>query len=863
MTEPNSTRGRGPRRSLRARRRRRGSGRRRPRCSPAATSIGHRGSARIAGVAGSGLDGDHDRSSAAARRASRSGAGPRRRRRRAPAPRSVATTKRPNIVVILTDDQRFDTLWAMPQVQSLLVDHGITFKNSFVTNSFCCPSRATILTGNFSHTTGIYGNVPPHGGAPDFHEYGDDKSTIATWLQGAGYDTGLFGKYLNDYHGPFIPPGWSRWDAFNYGFRYYGFQAFTNARAVRRPARLRRQLRQEPVLDDGLRRGGGPVHPRRAGHEAALRLLRAVRAARARRARDAVRQPLPEPAAVAAAELRQGEREPPAYLRARKPLRQAPDQAARAVPPPPVRDAALGRRRGGVDRRRAARHRPAVEHDDRVRLRQRPCLGRAPAARGREADPLRRGHPGAVRRALRPDDDDAAHGFAHGREHRLGADVRRPRGREPPKVEGRSFLPIVQGAPLSPPWRTSFLLENWDGSPKTLAPTYCGIRSTRYLYVRYGTGEEELYDQLHDPFDLHNVADSPAYAGVLAAHRAEMLRECQAAAARLQAAVTAREAVRRRRLAAQLLAGRPARSAAAVAARLLAIQSQNLRAGRLAVRARTSGLTAAGVNAELEAARVVITWLCRGTLHMVCREDYPWLLGLSAPTQRHEQPAPPAPVRIQPRPGPQGGRPDRAHAGRGGAAAALGDRRAPGGGRVCAGRPGARAPAVPAVARRPHHPRAVPRRRAGVRAHARLAGRGACGRSRPDERPRALAELARRYLAGHGPAVGGRPGAVGRAAAARCGGGARGALRRAARGGGGLVDLAPPRPAPRTLPPRLLPAFDAYLLGWKDRTYAVPPERVAEIRLGGIIRPVALVDGVAAGTWAARGGGGGVAVEID
>ena len=96
-----------------------------------------------------------------------------------------------------------------------------------------------------------------------------------------------------------------------------------------------------------------------------------------------------------------------------------------------------------------------------------------------------------------------------------------------PHVEGRSFLPLVQGTPISPPWRTSFLLENWDGSPKTLAPTYCGIRSTRYLYVRYGTGEEELYDQLHDPFDLHNVATSPAYAGVLARNRAEMLRECR------------------------------------------------------------------------------------------------------------------------------------------------------------------------------------------------------------------------------------------------------------------------------------------------------------------------------------------------
>ena len=73
----------------------------------------------------------------------------------------------------------------MPNVQVLLVDHGVTFANAFVTNSFCCPSRSTILTSNYSHTTGIYGDRPPHGGAVDFHRYGDDKSTIATWLQKA------------------------------------------------------------------------------------------------------------------------------------------------------------------------------------------------------------------------------------------------------------------------------------------------------------------------------------------------------------------------------------------------------------------------------------------------------------------------------------------------------------------------------------------------------------------------------------------------------------------------------------------------------------------------------------------------------
>src|SRR5436853_2374985 len=65
----------------------------------------------------------------------------------------------PNIVLILTDDQRWDSLWAMPTVQSDLVDHGVNFTNAFVANSSCCPSRASILTGEYSHSTNVYSSA--------------------------------------------------------------------------------------------------------------------------------------------------------------------------------------------------------------------------------------------------------------------------------------------------------------------------------------------------------------------------------------------------------------------------------------------------------------------------------------------------------------------------------------------------------------------------------------------------------------------------------------------------------------------------------------------------------------------------------
>ena len=143
----------------------------------------------------------------------------------------VATTTRTNVIVILTDDQNSNTLWAMPHLQSLLVKHGVTFANSFVSDSLCCPSRASILTGNYAHTTKVYDNHPPNGGAFEFQRTGDQNSTIATWLKAGGYDTGLFGKYLNAYRGG-VPPGWDRWVSFEtVGHRADGTGAYPEAAA--------------------------------------------------------------------------------------------------------------------------------------------------------------------------------------------------------------------------------------------------------------------------------------------------------------------------------------------------------------------------------------------------------------------------------------------------------------------------------------------------------------------------------------------------------------------------------------------------------------------------------------------------------
>jgi arylsulfatase A-like enzyme len=137
----------------------------------------------------------------------------------------------PNIVVLLTDDQRWDTLSYMPNVQSELMNHGVTFSNAFVENPLCCPSRSSFLTGNDSHTTGVYGNNPPNGGFESFQ----DGSTLATWLHDAGYRTALVGKYLNNYEstrGMYVPPGWTDWRAFSSRPRYFDYKLSVDGTAT-------------------------------------------------------------------------------------------------------------------------------------------------------------------------------------------------------------------------------------------------------------------------------------------------------------------------------------------------------------------------------------------------------------------------------------------------------------------------------------------------------------------------------------------------------------------------------------------------------------------------------------------------------
>ena len=120
------------------------------------------------------------------------------------------TQARPNILFILSDDQPAETLGAMPKTKQAL--DGISFTNAYATTPLCCPSRASLLTGKYSHNHQVWLNTAPSA-EPGFRELGEDQKTIAVALQNAGYSTAYIGKYLNAYEGTYVPPGWDRWIA--------------------------------------------------------------------------------------------------------------------------------------------------------------------------------------------------------------------------------------------------------------------------------------------------------------------------------------------------------------------------------------------------------------------------------------------------------------------------------------------------------------------------------------------------------------------------------------------------------------------------------------------------------------------------
>jgi len=126
-------------------------------------------------------------------------------------PATAAKDGRPNILVVMTDDQNVDDVAHMPNVKRLLARQGTTFTNAVDSFPLCCPSRATFITGQYAHNHGVVGNFYPYG----WYGMKDRRNTLPAWLQGSGYRTALIGKWLNGYgardaHGE-VPHGFTTW----------------------------------------------------------------------------------------------------------------------------------------------------------------------------------------------------------------------------------------------------------------------------------------------------------------------------------------------------------------------------------------------------------------------------------------------------------------------------------------------------------------------------------------------------------------------------------------------------------------------------------------------------------------------------
>lgn len=133
------------------------------------------------------------------------------------AAQAAAAAGRPNVLIILTDDQRIGTMDVMPATLRRFADQGTTFSNAFATTPLCCPSRSSIFTGRYAHNHGVQSNARH---APDSL---DEETTIQRYLQEAGYRTALFGKYLNLWPVASDPPHFDRWAITSPGHNATGY----------------------------------------------------------------------------------------------------------------------------------------------------------------------------------------------------------------------------------------------------------------------------------------------------------------------------------------------------------------------------------------------------------------------------------------------------------------------------------------------------------------------------------------------------------------------------------------------------------------------------------------------------------------
>ncbi|MBA3723701.1 MAG: sulfatase [Candidatus Levybacteria bacterium] len=410
-----------------------------------------------------------------------------------------ASTEKPNIVFILTDDEMMDSVAKMPYLNSRT--DWITFDNAFLNNALCCPSRSSILTGQYDSHTGVLNNVPPNDG-----QKLNEANTLPVWLQQqGGYKTALVGKYLNAYpwnRGNYIPAGWNEWQAFSApGPGYYNYT----------------------LNENGTTRTYGSTADEYSTDVLAAKAVNFINSS-------------------------QG----PFFLfftpnAPHNPYTPAPRHKGRYVKEPVVHDPSFNE---------------ADVSDKPAYIRKLPTLNLASLDKDRRStwEMML-----AVDESMKKIDDALVakgvadntivifmtdNGYALG-EHRwkqkkcpystcmrtpllvrypgqqgkhvtqlvqnidLASTIAQFAGVTPGiQQDGMSLVPLIEGTATS--WRSE-LLQRWGGGGGVTVgnpPNFFSIRTEQYLYIEYVNGEKELYDYAIDPYEVNNKAGKPEYATI-------------------------------------------------------------------------------------------------------------------------------------------------------------------------------------------------------------------------------------------------------------------------------------------------------------------------------------------------------------
>jgi N-acetylglucosamine-6-sulfatase len=425
----------------------------------------------------------------------------------------ATSASRPNVVLIVTDDQRWDMVaGVMPIMASRLVAHGIYFQNAFVTDPWCCPSRASILTGLYPHSHGVYSNENgPTGGFQAF----DDSSTLATWLNDAGYRTGLFGKYLNGYDtatgGEYIPPGWDQWFAFVDG-RLDDFRVSDNG-VVRRWVVYSTDLFgseaadfiRESAADEPLFVMVTPIAPHLPARPAERHAGRFADALPYRPPSYEETDVTDKPAWVQAIEPAR-----PTLERSRDRKRIHMLESLLAV------DDAVGEILMALEETGRLENTLIVfTSDNGFQLSEHRLWGKAQPYEGSTHVPLVMRFdaavtgPASVSRVVANID--------------LAPTIASAVGVTPPDpVEGLDLSPLFAD-PLALLGRRGVLIEHGLGGR---APPFCSFRTANDLYTRLTTGEEEFYRYDEDPYELQNLITLPTVQRVVHRRRATTQSLC-------------------------------------------------------------------------------------------------------------------------------------------------------------------------------------------------------------------------------------------------------------------------------------------------------------------------------------------------